>query len=151
MVSLFDCEENLKNELENTKEIKLNEVKDKYTESDLMFVLTGNRMSGDAFTMMFYKNNEIEICTAEEVNDDFVNLFPITYSTNYNANKSNDKYEFYECGFGSILYVDKKINTKFYTELVRLAKINEVDFYNDLPNETFIYSYWITIAKNIFK
>ena len=90
MISLFDCEENLKYELDNTKEIKQKELREKYTESDLMFVLTGNRMSGDAFTLMFYKNHQLEICFVEDFNDDLSNIFPIAYSIDYNTNKSND-------------------------------------------------------------
>jgi hypothetical protein len=50
-------------------------------------------------------------------------------------------YELYGCGFGSTLYVDKRINTKFLDELIKLARENEIDFYNNLPYETFIYAY----------
>ena len=100
---------------------------------------------------MFYKNHQLELCFVDDVHEDFSDVFPIAYSIKFDKEKDNDndKYAFYECGFGSILYVDKKINKLFYDELIRFAKDNEVEFYEELPYESFIHAYWITIAKKI--
>lgn len=149
MLILDDYVKNLEYEHNNTKQISQNEIRNKYDESNLMFIQTGNRMIGDSITMMFFKNHQLEICFFDNLDEDFSDVFPIAYSVNYDKQKNNNKYSFYECGWGSLLYVDKKIDKKFYDELIRLAKENEVEFYNGLPYENFIHSYWITIAKKI--
>ena len=106
MLTIYDYLENQKYELENTKEIKQKDIRNKYKETNLKFILTGNRISGESCTFLFYKNKKIEVCYIDDLNDDFSDVFPIAYSIEYNNNQENKKYDFYECGYGSLLYVD---------------------------------------------
>ena len=82
MLTIYDYLENQKYELENTKEIKQKDIRNKYKETNLKFILTGNRISGESCTFLFYKNKKIEVCYIDDLNDDFSDVFPIAYSMN---------------------------------------------------------------------
>ena len=148
MLTLFDLGDNLRNEYANTPNVLQKDIRKKYTEDNLMFVMTGNRMNGYICTYAFVKNGRIEVCS-DETFEDFSDVFPISWSIDYSENKDNSKYALYWCGWGSILYVDKRVNKEFLDELIKQAKEYEIPFRDGLPAEHFIFAYWLTIAKKI--
>ena len=46
MLTLFDLDDNLRNEYANTPDVIQEDIRKKYSEDNLMFVMTGNRMNG---------------------------------------------------------------------------------------------------------
>ncbi|MBR4178837.1 MAG: hypothetical protein IKR57_05790 [Bacilli bacterium] len=143
MLSLFDFNDNLDYEYKNTKEVDVNKIRDLYDESNLLFIMGPNRMNPSDIIFMF---DDMKICFFDGTKYNFKDIFPNAY-----VMENNSKYNLYDCGFGSLLYVDKKIDDIFRKELIKYAEDNEVAFINGLPIDSFIRAYWITIAKECKK
>ena len=85
------------------------------------------------------------------------NLDKSLYELNYNKLSESkqeildDKYNCIFTGFGGKLFIDKKIYEEFYKNAKELSDQYEMPFENDTFNEHFIYGYWLTIARDMFK
>ena len=65
MLTLFDLGDNIRNEYANTPDVIQEDIRKKYSEDNLMFVMTGNRMNGCICTYAFVKNGKIKRITIE--------------------------------------------------------------------------------------
>ena len=119
---------NLEKECTSIHYVKQSYVLEKYTEENLLFFESGNRMNENSI-FLFKKDNEIELCIVEDF----------------------EEYKFYETGFGGMLYVKNAYYERFDDELTKVAKENKIEFYDNQPTVTFVHGYWITIAKKILQ
>ena len=148
MLTLSDYVKNLEKECESIQNVKQAYVLEKYTEDNLLFLETGNRMN-DTNLFLFKKDDQIELCIIEDLDIKIYNAFPIVFDIESLYNRSSKEYKFYETGFGGLLCVKNSCYEKFNNELIKLAKENEVEFYDNYPNDNFIHGYWISVAKKI--
>ena len=148
MLDLSDYIKNVKKESTQIQYVEESYVIEKYSEEDLLFFETSNRMS-DTYLWLFKKNNKIDIFIIEETSKQIVKKFSMLDNIDIYKSEVSNNYDFYECGFGGLLCVRKTISEIFNKELNRMAKENEIIYFNGKPDEMFIHAYWITIAKKI--
>ena len=154
MISQNEIIENIKKEQENIDfDYDLNEICKEYTEEDLYFYETGNRIGGAGGIFFLRKNGKNKIIYVDEVDDLLYKYFPIAMNLEkkYETDYENDKYNYIFTGFGGKLFIDKKIYEEFYKNTKELSDQYEMPFENDTFNEHFIYGYWLTIARDMFK
>lgn len=150
MLTFSDINKNLEKECESIHYVEQPYVLEKYTEENLLFFESGNRMNENSI-FLFKKDNEIELCIVEDFDNKLCDAFPMLIESDITSNKFSKEYEFYETGFGGVLYVKNAYYKHFNDELTRVAKENNIEFYDNQPAEIFVHCYWITTAKEILQ
>ena len=157
MITLYDCEDNILKEKESIEyEYDLKKVCEEYTEDNLLFYQSGNRMGGLGGIIILYKDNKYRILYIDEENELLFKEFPIAmnmemelFDRHYDLNYKNEKYEWYDTGFGGKLYVDRKIFDDFKNALYSFFEKAGEPIENNYPTEYIMYGYWLTIAKSV--
>jgi hypothetical protein len=148
MLTTTDFLENFEKECESIHYVEQSYVLEKYTEENLLFFESGNRMNENSI-FLFHKDDQIELCIVEDFDSKLCDAFPMLLETDLISSKFDKEYKFYETGFGGILYVKNAYYERFNNELTKIAKENKIDFYDGQPADTFVHGYWITAAKKV--
>ena len=154
MLTLDKMKENLEKEVASIEyDADCKEICNNYSEENLFFYETGNRMGGEYGIFFFKKNGINRIVSLNETNEWLIKHFPIAMSLEYKSDVDykNEKYKYFFTGFGGKLYIDKRIYDDFYKKIKMLADKCKISFSEDNYHEVFIHTYWITIAKDILK
>lgn len=149
-----DIIKNLEKEQNHTEyEYNLNDICNEYNEDNLLLYETGNRMRGNGGIFFLRKDGKNKIIYVDEVNDLLYKHFPIAMNleSKHDTNYENEKYNHIFTGFGGKLYIDKKIYNDYYNNAKELSNKLNIPFENNTLNEQFIHSYWLTIAREMFK
>lgn len=110
-------------------------------------------MSGTGGVFFLRKDGKNKIIYVDEENDLLYKYFSIAMNleSKHEIDYENEKYYHIFTGFGGKLYVDKKIYDNYYKNAKELSDKYNMPFENDTFNEHFIYGYWLTIAREMFK
>jgi len=154
MITFDDMIKNLRKEQEHIDyEPNLKEICEKYSEDNLLFYETGNRMSGPGGLFLLRKDNISKIIYVDEEDELLYEHFPIAMNLDYkyDTDYDNEKYNHVFTGFGGKLFIDKKIYDDFYNKADELVHKYEMMADDNYIDENFMHSYWITIANDILK
>ncbi len=148
MLTFSDINKNLEKECASIHYVEQSYVLEKYTEENLLFFESGNRMNDNSI-FLFKKDDQIELCIVENFDNNLCDAFPMLIESDLIFNKFGKEYNFYETGFGGILYVKNAYYERFNDELTKVAKENKIEFYDKQPADIFVHGYWITAAKKV--
>ena len=148
MLTFSDINKNLEKECESIHYVEQSYVLEKYTEENLLFFESGNRINENSI-FLFKKDDQIELCIVEDFDNKLCDAFPMLIESDITSNKFSKDYKFYETGFGGVLCVKNIYYESFNNELTRVAKENKMDFHDDQPADIFVHGYWITAAKKV--
>ena len=100
-----------------------------------------------------YEYDLKDICNEYSEDDLLYKHFPIVMNleSKYETNYENEKYNYIYTGFGGKLYIDKKIYNEYYKKVKELSDKYDMPYEYDTFDEHFIHSYWITVARDMFK
>ncbi len=149
MLTQYDLIDNLEKEQEYIEsEYNIENICKEYSEPNLLFYETGNRMSGLGGILFLRKDNINRIIYIDEENDLLYKTFPIAMNLTYKDNLDNNKYNYINTGFGGKLFIDKSIYNIFYNNIKSLQDKNNLGIDNTL-NEQLVHAYWLTIARDM--
>ena len=154
MLSLDEIIQNIEKEQEYIEyEYDLKDICNEYSEDDLILYETGNRMGGPGGIFFLRKDGKNKIIFVDEEDDLLYKHFPIVMNleSKYETNYENEKYNYIYTGFGGKLYIDKKIYNEYYKKVKELSDKYDMPYEYDTFDEHFIHSYWITVARDMFK
>ena len=154
MLNIDEIIKNLENEQEYIEyNYDLSDICKNYSEDNLLFYETGNRMSGPGGIFFLRKDGKNKIIFVDEKDDLLYKNFPIAMNleSKYDNDYENEKYNYIYTGFGGKLYIDKSIYDNYYMNVKELSDNYNMPFENNTFNEHFIHGYWLTVARNMFK
>ncbi len=136
-------------------EYDIEKVCKEYTEDNLYFYESGNRMGGLGGIIILYKNENYRILFIDEENELLFKTFPEALNMEEKLflegidKYKSKKYEWYFTGFGGKLYIDRRILKQYKNEMKLLFERLEMPIKKNYPDEQILHAFWITLAKRV--
>ena len=105
MLTFSDINKNLEKECESIHYVEQSYVLEKYTEENLLFFESGNRMNENSI-FLFSKDNQIELYIVEDLDSKLYDAFPMLLETDLISSKFGKEYKFYETGFIGNIFIE---------------------------------------------